>query len=102
MHTGCPEEALQVIDGKARLISDLFCDGLGVCIGKCPQDAIEIEEREAEPYDEFDVMENIIKEGPNVIKAHLAHLNDHGQKKFLNQAIKFLEDRNLEIPDYEE
>lgn len=27
--TGCPEGALQVIDGKARLINDLFCDGLG-------------------------------------------------------------------------
>ena len=25
----CPEGALQLIDGKARLISDLFCDGLG-------------------------------------------------------------------------
>ena len=30
---GCPEGALQVIDGKARLISDLFCDGLGACRG---------------------------------------------------------------------
>jgi ferredoxin len=29
----CPEGALQIIDGKARLISDLFCDGLGACIG---------------------------------------------------------------------
>jgi ferredoxin len=32
----CPEGALQVIDGKARLVSDLFCDGLGACIGECP------------------------------------------------------------------
>jgi len=23
----CPEGALQIIDGKARLVSDLFCDG---------------------------------------------------------------------------
>ena len=29
----CVEGALQVIDGKVRLISDLFCDGLGACIG---------------------------------------------------------------------
>ena len=28
----CPEGALQIIDNKARLISDLFCDGLGACI----------------------------------------------------------------------
>jgi MinD superfamily P-loop ATPase len=40
---GCPQGALQVIDGKARIISDLFCDGLGVCIGTCSQEAIEIE-----------------------------------------------------------
>lgn len=32
--TGCHEGALQVIDGKARLISDLLCDGLGACIGE--------------------------------------------------------------------
>jgi NAD-dependent dihydropyrimidine dehydrogenase PreA subunit len=32
----CHEGALQIIDGKARLISDLMCDGLGACIGHCP------------------------------------------------------------------
>lgn len=98
---GCPEGAIQVIDGKARLISDLFCDGLGACIGTCPQDAIEVEQREAEPYDEKKVMENIIKEGSNVIKAHLKHLNDHNQKDYLNQAINILKGKNMEIPDYE-
>lgn len=99
---GCPEGALQVIDGKARLISDLFCDGLGACIGTCPQGAIEIEQREAEPYDEYKVMENVAKAGPNVIKAHLKHLYEHGQTEFLNQAIDFLRVKNIEVPDYEE
>ena len=33
----CPEGALQLIDGKARLVSDLFCDGLGACIGEFPE-----------------------------------------------------------------
>ncbi len=47
---GCPEGAIQIIDGKARLVSDLMCDGLGACLGTCPEDAITIEEREAEPY----------------------------------------------------
>ena len=98
---GCPEGALQVIDGKARLISDLFCDGLGACIGTCPQEAIEIEQREAVPYDEVNVMENIVKEGHNVIKAHLKHLDNHGQKDFLKQAIDFLIAKNIKIPDYE-
>lgn len=100
--TGCPEGALQVIDGKARLISDLFCDGLGACIGDCPEGAIEIERREAEPYDEYKVMENIVKAGPNVIKAHLQHLQEHGEEELVNEATEFLKENNIEVPDYEE
>jgi MinD superfamily P-loop ATPase len=77
----CPEGALQIIDGKARIISDLFCDGLGACIGHCPEGAITIEEREAEDYDEKRVMENVVKQGSNVINAHLQHMKDHGQRR---------------------
>jgi len=100
--TGCPEGALQLIDGKARVVSDLFCDGLGACIGDCPEGAIEVETREAEPYNEHMVMENIVKAGPNVIKAHLQHLQEHGQEDLVNEAIDFLKENNIEIPDYEE
>jgi len=100
--TGCPEGALQVIDNKARLISDLFCDGLGACIGDCPEGAIKVERREAEPYDEYKVMENIVKAGPNVIRAHLQHLQEHGQDELVNQAIEYLKENNMEVPDYEE
>ena len=46
-------------------------------------------------------MENIVKEGSNVIKAHLKHLDDHVQKDFLKQAIDFLIEKNIKIPDYE-
>jgi Pyruvate/2-oxoacid:ferredoxin oxidoreductase delta subunit len=94
----CPEGAIQLIDGKARLISDLFCDGLGACLGTCPEGAITIEEREAEPYSEATVMKNIIKVGPNTIKAHLEHLRDHGQTEFLAQAIQVLERMGLGNP----
>ncbi|RJS48489.1 MAG: 4Fe-4S ferredoxin [Methanobacterium sp.] len=98
---GCPEGALQVIDGKARLVSDLFCDGLGACIGTCPQGAIEVIKREAEPYDEYKVMENIVKGGSNLIKAHLQHLHEHGETEYLNQARDYLKENEIEIPDYE-
>jgi len=91
----CPEGALQIIDGKARLVSDLFCDGLGACIGHCPLGAIKIEEREAEEYDERKVMENIIKQGPNVIKAHLSHLKEHGADDYYEQAIKVLDEKGI-------
>ncbi len=93
----CPEGAIQVIDGKARLISDLFCDGLGACIGHCPQGAITIEERAAEEYDEKKVMKNIVKQGKNVINAHLEHLKEHSQDKYLKQAIDFLKEKDIKI-----
>lgn len=88
---GCPEGALQMIDGKARLVSELMCDGLGACIGECPEGAIQIEEREAEPYDEIKVVQEIIKKGKNTVIAHLSHLQDHGEFGFLKQAADYLE-----------
>jgi ferredoxin len=94
----CPEGAIQIIDGKARLISDLFCDGLGACLGHCPQGAIAIEERDAEPYDERQVMENIIRGGQKVIAAHLRHLKEHSQREYLEQAIAFLKEKSIETP----
>ncbi len=96
----CPEGALQLIDGKARLISDIFCDGLGACIGTCPEEAISVIEREAVPYDEKTVMENIAKQGDSVIKAHLEHLAAHGQTAFYNQAIEYLIENDTPIPEH--
>ena len=49
-----------------------FCDGLGACIGHCPEGAIEIVEREAEPYNERKVMEILVTKGRNTILAHLS------------------------------
>lgn len=95
----CPEGALQVIDGKVRLVSDLFCDGLGACIGHCPQGAITVEERDAAEYNETKVMENIVRQGKNVILAHLKHLKDHNEVKYLKEAENFLKVMNIVIPD---
>lgn len=94
----CPEGAIKIIDKKARLVSDLFCDGLGACLGYCPQGAITIEEQEAEEYDETKVMENIVKQGKNVIKAHLEHLKEHNQIVFLKEAIDYLKEKNIGNP----
>ncbi len=93
----CPEGAMQIIDGKAHLISDLFCDGLGTCIGHYPEGAITIIDREAGEYDEKKVMKNVIKGGENVTKAHLEHLESHGQGEFLKQAREYLKEKNIEI-----
>ncbi|MCK5113564.1 MAG: 4Fe-4S binding protein [Phycisphaerae bacterium] len=48
----CAEGAIQIIDGKARLVADNLCDGIGNCLGECPQDAITIEQRPADEFNE--------------------------------------------------
>jgi NAD-dependent dihydropyrimidine dehydrogenase PreA subunit len=94
----CPEGAIQLIEGKARLVSDLFCDGLGACIGTCPEGAISVIEREAGAYDETAVMERIVAQGPAVIRAHLEHLQTHGETRLLGQAVGYLEGHGLPVP----
>lgn len=44
--------AIQMIDGKAKLVREDYCDGLGNCLPACPVDAISMEEREAPAYEE--------------------------------------------------
>lgn len=47
----CAENALAVIDGKARLINEVYCDGLGACLN-CPQGALTLTTRKAPAFDE--------------------------------------------------
>lgn len=49
--TACAEGALELVDGKARLVKPVFCDGFGDCVGECPTGALTIETREVEAYD---------------------------------------------------
>jgi len=94
----CPEGALQVIDGKARLVSDLMCDGLGACIGECPEGAITIENREAEPYNERQVIREIVRHGENTVIAHLKHLLDHNEMDYFEEAVEYLDSIALTLP----
>jgi NAD-dependent dihydropyrimidine dehydrogenase PreA subunit len=93
----CHEGALQVIDGKVRLVSELMCDGLGACIGHCPEGAITIETREAEPYSETRVMEQMKVKGKNTIIAHLKHLKDHGERGFVHEGVTYLKEHRAEL-----
>jgi ferredoxin len=93
----CHEGALQVIDGKVRLVSELMCDGLGACIGHCPEGAITIESREAEPYNEVQVMEQMKDKGKNTVIAHLKHLKDHGETGFLHEGVSYLKTHRDEL-----
>ena len=93
----CHEGALQVIDGKVRLVSELMCDGLGACIGYCPEGAITIEKREAEPYDEIAVISEMVKKGANTVIAHLKHLKDHHEYGYLEEGTTWLEVHSKEL-----
>lgn len=55
----CAEGAIQIVNGKAKLMAEKFCDGLGACLGECPQDALKVIEREAEDFDEKAVEEHL-------------------------------------------
>lgn len=48
----CHEGAIQMVDGKAKLMREDYCDGLGDCLPACPTNAISFEEREAPAYNE--------------------------------------------------
>ena len=52
----CHEGAIDIVDGKAKLVRENFCDGFGDCLPGCPTGAITFEEREAPAYDEAAVL----------------------------------------------
>ena len=59
----CAEGAIEIVDGKARLIKDTYCDGLGACLGECPQGALQIIEREAVEFDPEAVEHHLEQKG---------------------------------------
>ncbi len=63
----CAEGAIQIIDGKAKLVKDALCDGLGACLGDCPEGALTIETRDAAEFDE------------ELVEEHLSTLKDGGE-----------------------
>jgi MinD superfamily P-loop ATPase len=54
----CAEGAIELFEGKARVIKEELCDGAGLCLGACSQGALSIEEREAEAFSKEAVFEH--------------------------------------------
>ena len=52
----CHEGAIEMVNGKAKLMWEDYCDGLGDCLPACPTGAITFEEREAPAYNEAAVL----------------------------------------------
>ncbi len=59
--SACHENAIEMVNGKAKLMRDDYCDGMGDCLPNCPTGAITFTEREAAAYDEAAVMANKAK-----------------------------------------
>ena len=71
----CHEGAIDIIDGKAKLVREHFCDGLGDCLPACPTGAITFEEREAPEYDEEAVKEAQKKKE---LQEKMKHMHERG------------------------
>lgn len=54
----CAEGAIELVDGKAKVVREELCDGAGFCIGVCPTGALSIEEREVPEFSEEAVAEH--------------------------------------------
>ena len=65
--SSCHEGAIGMVEGKAELLRDDYCDGLGNCLPVCPTEAITFEEREAAEYDEIAVKANMENVQPKAL-----------------------------------
>lgn len=70
----CHEGAIGMVNGKAKLLRDDYCDGLGDCLPVCPVDAISFTVREAAAYDEAAVLERKRKRRQWPVQIRLAPL----------------------------
>ena len=75
----CAEGAIQVIDGKARLVAEKYCDGLGACLGECPEGALQVVDAEVEAFDEAAAMAHVRATGHASTGVHAGHA--HGPVK---------------------
>jgi NAD-dependent dihydropyrimidine dehydrogenase PreA subunit len=65
----CVDGAIEIINGKAKLVGEIYCDGFGACLGSCPQDALIIEKRDAKEYSEEAVAQRLEEKSVQEITA---------------------------------
>jgi len=69
----CAEGAIQIIDGKARLVAERYCDGLGACLGECPRGALTVVDAEVDAFNEAAVEEHLENMKSAPLKEKTAH-----------------------------
>jgi ferredoxin len=65
--TPCAEAAIQLVNGKAKVLREELCDGAGFCLAVCPTGALTIETREAPAFDAHAAEEHAQQQGPRTI-----------------------------------
>lgn len=78
---GCAEGALQLVDGKARLVKERYCDGFGDCVGACPTGALQIIERDADEYDIEATREHVSQTGGETAVKRFDEANEEHERK---------------------
>ncbi len=68
----CAEGALEIRDGKARIVKDSYCDGLGACLSGCPKGAVRVIEREADEFDPEEVEAYLEKQPKKPVELKMA------------------------------
>lgn len=75
----CHEDAIEILNGKAKLTRENYCDGLGDCLLECPTEAITFEEREAPAYDEAAVLAAQQKDNHEIFSEWIPEKSQLGQ-----------------------
>lgn len=87
--TACHEGAIDIIDGKAKLVREHYCDGLGDCLPNCPTGAITFEEREAPAYDDAAVrkdQEEARQKAADMTVEDIMQIEDENERRKLMMA----------------
>ncbi len=66
--TPCAEGAIEIVEGKAKVMKEELCDGAGFCLAVCPEGALTVEKREAAAFDEDAAAEKVAEK----LAAHVA------------------------------
>lgn len=82
----CAEAALEIVDGKARVVKDFYCDGLGACLDVCPVDALKIIEKDVAEYD------------PQKTHEHVKNLRGSEKAEKVHGADKIKDEKKEEHP----